>query len=451
MAKIITNEIANTSNSTQAQGSGGYLDMELLRFSTAGSVDDGKSTLIGRLLYDSKSIFEDQLQAVKDASKRLSGTEEVNLALLTDGLRAEREQGITIDVAYRYFATPKRKFIIADTPGHIEYTRNMVTGASTADVAIILIDARNGIIEQSKRHSYVASLLQIPNVVVAVNKMDLVDFSETVFNKIKDEYNQIAQILKLKNVIFLPISALNGDNVVESSANTAWYNGPTLLQLLETLPVRKDENSLPARFPVQFVIRPYNDNFHDYRGYAGRVSGGVFRVGDEVTVLPSKTHSRIIAIDEGTKPLSEAFTPQSVTIRLADNIDISRGDLLVKSDEVQPEVNANVSLMVCWLNQRPLNEGGKYIIRHGSDETRGIIKKVHYKVNINTLENIVDDKVVKMNDIAHISIKTLKPLKYDSYSQNRITGSLVIIDEFSFETVGAGMIVTDLEDTAYAI
>ena len=429
----------------------GYLDMELLRFSTAGSVDDGKSTLIGRLLYDSKSIFEDQLQAVKDASKRLGGGEEVNLALLTDGLRAEREQGITIDVAYRYFATPKRKFIIADTPGHIEYTRNMVTGASTADVAIILIDARNGIIEQSKRHSYVASLLQIPNVIVAVNKMDLVDFSEEVFNSIKKEYEEIAAILKLKNVIFIPISARDGDNVVDVSTKTPWYKGETLLHLLESLPVRKDETKLPARFPVQFVIRPHSDNFHDYRGYAGRISGGSFKVGDEVTVLPSQTQSKIIAIDEGTKSLDEAFTPQSVTIRLADNVDISRGDLIVKNADPKPVVNANVSLMICWLNHRPLNEGGKYIVRHGTEETCAIIKNIHYKVNINTLENILDDKTVKMNDIAHISIKTLKPLKYDSYEENRITGSLVLIDEYTFETVGAGMIVHDLEDDSFAI
>lgn len=429
----------------------GYLDMELLRFSTAGSVDDGKSTLIGRLLYDSKSIFEDQLQAVKDASKRLGGGEEVNLALLTDGLRAEREQGITIDVAYRYFATPKRKFIIADTPGHIEYTRNMVTGASTADVAIILIDARNGIIEQSKRHSYVASLLQIPNVIVAVNKMDLVDFSEDVFNTIKKEYEEIATILKLKNVIFIPISARDGDNVVDASSKTPWYTGVTLLHLLETLPVRKDETNLPARFPVQFVVRPHSDDFHDYRGYAGRISGGSFKVGDEVTVLPSQTQSKIIAIDEGTKSLEEAFTPQSVTIRLADNVDISRGDLIVKNADPKPVVNANVSLMICWLNHRPLNEGGKYIVRHGTEETRAIIKNIHYKVNINTLENILDDKTVKMNDIAHISIKTLKPLKYDSYEENRITGSLVLIDEYTFETVGAGMIVHDLEDDSFAI
>lgn len=447
----VRGNIQNETNFTPPLGDGGYLDMELLRFSTAGSVDDGKSTLIGRLLYDSKSIFEDQMQAVKDASKRLGLGDEVNLALLTDGLRAEREQGITIDVAYRYFATPKRKFIIADTPGHIEYTRNMVTGASTADVAIILIDARNGIIEQSKRHSYIASLLQIPNVVVAINKMDLVDYSEDVFNSIKLEYQEISKILKLKNVIFIPISALNGDNVVDASANTPWYKGETLLHLLETLPVRKDENNLPARFPVQFVIRPRNDEFHDYRGYAGRISGGNFRVGDEVTILPSKTQSRIVAIDEGNKSLQEAFTPQSVSIRLADNVDVSRGDIIVKTEDTKPTVSGVVSLMVCWLNHRPLNEGGKYIVRHGTEETRAIIKDIHYKVNINTLENILDDKTVKVNDIAHISVKTLKPLKYDSYSDNRTTGSLVLIDENTFETVGAGMIVTNLEDETFSI
>lgn len=447
----INNIQDNTNSNTPLGDRGGYLSMELLRFSTAGSVDDGKSTLIGRLLYDSKSIFEDQLQAVKDASKRLGGDDEVNLALLTDGLRAEREQGITIDVAYRYFATPKRKFIIADTPGHIEYTRNMVTGASTADVAIILIDARNGIIEQSKRHSYVASLLQIPNVVVAVNKMDLVNYSEEVFNTIRAEYEEIAKVLKLRNVIFIPMSARDGDNVVDGSANMPWYTGQPLLQILETLPVRKDESLLPARFPVQFVVRPHSDNFHDYRGYAGRIAGGTFRVGDEVTVLPSFTQSKIVSIDEGTKSLDEAFTPQSVTIRLADNVDVSRGDLIVKTNETQPKVNANVDLMVCWLNQRPLSEGGKYIVRHGTEETRAIIKNIHYKVNINTLENIEGDKNVRMNDIAHISIKTLKPLKYDAYGDNRVTGSLVLIDEFTYETVGAGMIVSELEDESFFI
>lgn len=427
----------------------GYLDMELLRFTTAGSVDDGKSTLIGRLLYDSKSIFEDQLEAVKAASERL-GNEEVNLALLTDGLRAEREQGITIDVAYRYFATPKRKFIIADTPGHIEYTRNMVTGASTADAAIILVDARNGIIEQTKRHSYVASLLGLDYVIVAVNKMDLVDFSEEIFNKIKDEYTSIAEKLKLKHVYYIPISARDGDNVVNASEKTPWYNGKTLLTLLETLPVKAGIEKLQARFPVQYVIRPQSDAFHDYRAYAGRLASGILKVGDKVTILPSYTESTIKAIDEADKSIDEAFAPQSVAIRLEDNVDVSRGDMIVKSDEL-PRIDANISLLVCWLNHRPLSVGAKYIIRHTTDEVFGFIKDVFYKVNINELENVAGDKIVKMNDIAHIKIKTSKPLKHDLYSQNRITGSLVIIDEATFETVGAGMIVDGLEEQTYAI
>lgn len=428
----------------------GYLDMELLRFTTAGSVDDGKSTLIGRLLYDSKSIFEDQLQAVKDASERLGG-DEVNLALLTDGLRAEREQGITIDVAYRYFATPRRKFIIADTPGHIQYTRNMVTGASTADVAIILIDARNGIVEQTRRHSYIASLLQIPHVILAINKMDLVDFSEDVYNSIRGEYEAMAQYLQLKSTHFIPISAKDGDNVVDRSIHTPWYEGVPLLQHLESIPVHKTESQLPARFPVQFVIRPHSDQFHDYRGYAGRVSGGNFKVGDKIRVLPSKETSTIIAIDAADKELKEAFTPQSVTLRIADNLDVSRGNLIVKADDKQPVTSAVVSLMICWMNQRPLNIGGKYLLRHATEETKAVIKDVFFKVNINTLENILDDKTVNMNDIAHIKIKTLTPLNYDSYSENRITGSVVLIDEYTFETVGAGMIVHDLEDQSFTI
>ncbi len=429
----------------------GYLDMELLRFTTAGSVDDGKSTLIGRLLYDSKSIFEDQLEAVKDASKRLGG-EEVNLALLTDGLRAEREQGITIDVAYRYFATPKRKFIIADTPGHIEYTRNMVTGASTADVAIILIDARNGIIEQTKRHSYIASLLQIPNVILAVNKMDLVDFAQSRFEEIKTEYIEVASKLNLKQLHFIPISARDGDNVVERSEKSPWYKGSTLLELLESIPVHAVEDNLPARFPVQFVVRPHKQEFHDYRGYAGRVASGSFRIGDSILVLPSNTKSEIVGIDEGDKLLNEASASQSVTIRLKDNVDISRGDLLVKYDENKhPIQNANVSLMVCWFNSNPLQIGKKYIIRHSTDETRALVKEVRFKVNINSLENIEDDKEVKMNDIAHLTIKTMKPLKYDAYKLNRVTGSLIFIDENTFETVGAGMIVNDLEEETFSI
>lgn len=427
----------------------GYLDMELLRFTTAGSVDDGKSTLIGRLLYDSKSIFEDQMEAVKAASERL-GNEEVNLALLTDGLRAEREQGITIDVAYRYFATPKRKFIIADTPGHIEYTRNMVTGASTADAAIILVDARNGIIEQTKRHSYIASLLQLDNVILAVNKMDLVDFSEDVFNKIRSEYEEITKKLNLKNVHYIPISARDGDNVVNRSDKTPWYKGETLLSLLETLPVKEGIDKLPLRFPVQYVIRPQSDNFHDYRAYAGRLASGQVKVGDKVTILPSFTESTVKAIDEGDETLDEAFAPQSVAIRLNDNVDVSRGDMIVKSDNL-PRLDSNISLLVCWLNHRPLSVGSKYIIKHTTDEVFGIIKDIYFKVNVNTLENVTDDKTVKMNDIAHIQIKTSKPLKYDLYSQNRITGSLVIINEATYETVGAGMIVESLEEQTYSI
>lgn len=431
----------------------GYLDMELLRFTTAGSVDDGKSTLIGRLLYDSKSIFEDQLEAVKSASKRLGG-EEVNLALLTDGLRAEREQGITIDVAYRYFATPKRKFIIADTPGHIEYTRNMVTGASTADVAIILIDARNGIIEQTKRHSYIASLLQIPNIILAINKMDLVDFSQNRYEEIKQEYEILASKLNLNlgQLYFIPMSARDGDNVVDKSVRTPWYNGVPLLTLLESIPVYTEDENQPARFPVQYVVRPHKEDFHDFRGYAGRVASGFFSVGDKVIVLPSQTKSEILAIDEGVKDLSQATANQSVIVRLKDNVDISRGDIIVKENDYKhPVQSANVSLMVCWFNPVSLQIGKKYIIRHSTDETKAIVKEVRFKVNINTLENIQDDKEVKMNDIAHLTIKTLKPLKFDSYKDNRITGSLIFIDENTFETVGAGMIVNDLEEETFSI
>ncbi|MDR0697846.1 MAG: GTP-binding protein [Tannerella sp.] len=426
-----------------------YLDMELLRFTTAGSVDDGKSTLIGRLLYDSKSIFEDQLEAVKTASERM-GNDEINLALLTDGLRAEREQGITIDVAYRYFATPKRKFIIADTPGHIEYTRNMVTGASTADAAIILVDARNGIIEQTKRHSYVASLLRLDHVILAVNKMDLADFSEDIFNRIKSEYVGIARKLKLKNVHYIPISARDGDNVVNRSENTPWYGGGTLLYLLENIPIKEGLDELPFRFPVQYVIRPQKDSFHDYRAYAGRLASGKIKVGDKVTILPSFMESTVKAIDEGDKSIDKAFAPQSVSIRLNDNVDVSRGDMIVKSNDI-PHLDANISLLVCWLNHRPISVGAKYIIRHATDEVFGIVKDVYFKVNINTLENITDDKIVRMNEIAHIRIKTSKPLKFDLYAANRITGSLVIINEATFETVGAGMIVESLEEQTYSI
>lgn len=417
----------------------GYLDMELLRFTTAGSVDDGKSTLIGRLLYDSKSIFEDQLEAVEAASERLGNTE-VNLALLTDGLRAEREQGITIDVAYRYFATPKRKFIIADTPGHIEYTRNMVTGASTADAAIILVDARNGIIEQTKRHSYIASLLNIDYIIVAINKMDLVDFSEDVYNKIKDEYAQIAQKLGLKNVYFIPISALKGDNVVNPSDKTPWYKGETLLHLLELVPLKEGIENLPFRFPVQYVVRPQTAEWPDYRAYAGRIASGTIKVGDKITVLPSHTSSVVTRIDEGEKTLEEAQAPQSVSISLKDDVDVSRGSQIVKSSEL-PKEGQQVEILVCWLNHRPLQIRQKYIIRHVTDELQGFVSAVDYKVNINTLENIHDDNVVNMNDIAKVTLKVSKPLSYDIYKNNRTTGSLIFISEGSNETVGAGMIV----------
>ena len=417
----------------------GYLDMELLRFTTAGSVDDGKSTLIGRLLYYSKSIFEDQLQAVEAASERL-GNAEVNLALLTDGLRAEREQGITIDVAYRYFATPKRKFIIADTPGHIEYTRNMVTGASTADAAIILVDARNGIIEQTKRHSYIASLLKIDYVVVAINKMDLVDFSKEVYDNIRAEYAKIADVLGLKNVFFIPISALKGDNVVNPSENTPWYQGETLLHLLENIPLKQGADEAQFRFPVQYVIRPQTVEWPDYRAYAGRISGGRIKVGDKVTILPSQTESVVSRIDEGTNQVDEARSSQSVSISLADDVDVSRGSLIVKTNEL-PTVSNQIELLVCWLNHRPLQLRQKYIIRHTSDELQGVVGEVEYKVNINTLENNFDDKEVKMNDIAKIKLKLSKPLAFDLYAENRTTGSLVFIDEGTNETVGAGMIV----------
>ena len=413
--------------------------MELLRFTTAGSVDDGKSTLIGRLLYDSKSIFEDQLEAVEAASERL-GNAEVNLALLTDGLRAEREQGITIDVAYRYFATPKRKFIIADTPGHIEYTRNMVTGASTADAAIILVDARNGITEQTKRHSYIASLLNIDHVVVAINKMDLVDFSEEVYNNIKQEYARIAELLRLKNVYFIPISALKGDNVVNPSEHTPWYKGETLLHLLEQIPLKEGITQQPFRFPVQYVVRPQTAEWPDYRAYAGRIASGIIKVGDEVTILPSGTTSKVSRIDEGTKQLQEAAAPQSVSISLEDDVDVSRGSQIVKTSE-PARVGQQVEILLCWLNHRPLQLRQKYIIRHTTAELQGIVTSIDYKVNINTLENVTDDTTVNMNDIARVTLKVSKPLAYDLYAANRTTGSLIFIAEGTNETVGAGMIL----------
>lgn len=416
----------------------GYLNMELLRFTTAGSVDDGKSTLIGRLLYDSKSIFEDQLEAIKRTSER-RGDEHVNLALLTDGLRAEREQGITIDVAYRYFATPKRKFIIADTPGHIQYTRNMVTGASTAQLALILIDARKGVLEQTIRHSFIASLLRIPHVVICVNKMDLIDFKEEVFEKIKEDVKAFAAKLDLKDIHFIPISALNGDNVVIRSKNMDWYNGPTLMYLLENIHIASDENHIDCRFPVQYVIRPISTEYHDYRGYAGRIAGGVFNKGNEITVLPSGLTSKIKSIDTCDESLGEAFPPMSVTLTLEDDIDISRGDMIVRSQN-QPDVSQDIDMMICWFNEKQLQPNGKYIIRHTTNEVHGVIKEIIYKMNINIMHRVENDKNIGMNDIGRIKIRTTKPLCFDSYSKNRTTGSLIFIDEATNETIGAGMI-----------
>lgn len=416
----------------------GYLDMELLRFTTAGSVDDGKSTLIGRLLYDSKSIFEDQLEAIRRASIR-RGNEHVDLALLTDGLRAEREQGITIDVAYRYFATPKRKFIIADTPGHIQYTRNMVTGASTANAAIILIDARNGVTEQTCRHSYIASLLKIPHIIVCINKMDLVDFSEDVYNNIKAEYTEFKKKLDLNDISIVPISALLGDNVVEPSANMPWYKGGTLLNVLEHIEIGNDHNLTDARFPVQYVIRPLSDEYHDYRGYAGRVAGGIFKPGDEVVVLPSMKRSKVKSIDIYNSALQEAFPPLSVTLTLEDDIDISRGDMLVKPDN-QPTVAQEFDVMLCWMNEKPLQINGKYALKHTTNEVRCLIKEVRYKVNVNNMEQTPDGNV-SLNDIACVRIKTTKPVFIDPYRVNRRTGAMIIIDEATNNTVGVGMVL----------
>ncbi|MBK6965677.1 MAG: sulfate adenylyltransferase [Bacteroidales bacterium] len=413
--------------------------MELLRFTTAGSVDDGKSTLIGRLLYDSKSIFEDQLEAVKRASIR-RGNEHVDLALLTDGLRAEREQGITIDVAYRYFATPKRKFIIADTPGHTQYTRNMVTGASTANAAIILIDARNGVTEQTCRHSYIASLLRIPHVIACINKMDLVGYSQDVFNKIRKDYTEFGEKLEIPEIRFVPISALHGDNVVEPSVNMPWYDNGTLRQVLEGIEIGNDHNLVDPRFPVQFVIRPMSDEFHDYRGYAGRVAGGVFSPGDKVTVLPSMLKSTIKSIDVYKTHADRVYAPMSVTISLDDDIDISRGDMLVKEDNL-PRITQDIDMMVCWMNEKPLQVNGKYAIKHTTRDVRCLIKEVKYKVNVNNLEHIDGDLNVGLNDIACISIRTTKPLFVDSYKKNRRTGALIIIDEATNSTIGVGMVI----------
>jgi sulfate adenylyltransferase subunit 1 len=412
---------------------------ELLRFTTAGSVDDGKSTLIGRLLYDSKSIFEDQFDTIKATSER-RGEDGVNLALLTDGLKSEREQGITIDVAYRYFATPKRKFIIADTPGHIQYTRNMVTGASTANVALILIDARHGVVEQTRRHAIIASLLQIPHLVVCINKMDLVDFDQAVYDKIQDDFETFASRLDVNDISFIPISALLGDNVVDRSENMDWYKGQTLMYYLENVHIASDHNFIDTRFPVQYVIRPYNDEFHDYRGYAGRVAGGVIRKGDKVMLLPSGFTSTVTKIDTADGELEEAFPPQSVTVLLEDDLDLSRGDMIVRENN-QPEVTQDIEVMVCWFNETPLQLRGKYTLMHTTSEARCVVKDIRYKMNINTLSRDQEDRRIGINDIARVALRTTKPLFVDAYRKNRATGSIIMIDENTNETVGVGMII----------
>jgi len=414
--------------------------MEMLRFATAGSVDDGKSTLIGRLLYDTKTIFEDQMEAVERASIQM-GSEYTNLALLTDGLRAEREQGITIDVAYRYFATPKRKFIIADTPGHTQYTRNMVTGASTADLAIVLLDARKGVLEQSKRHAFLASLLRIPHLVLAVNKMDLVDYDEARFEEVKDEFRDFAAKLDIADLTFIPVSALHGDNVVERSSNMGWYEGPPLLHHLEEVHIASDRNLIDTRFPVQYVIRPQSDEFHDYRGYAGTVSGGVLRPGDEVVVLPSGFQSTIKSIETLDGPLDEAFAPMAVTVRLDDEIDISRGDMIVRPNN-QPTVSQDIDAMICWMNERfTLTPGAKLVIKHTTRTTKAIVKELSYLLDINTLHRDEAATQLALNEIGRVRLRTQTPLFFDEYRRNRETGSFILIDETTNVTVGAGMIL----------
>jgi sulfate adenylyltransferase subunit 1 len=417
-----------------------YLNNQLLRFTTAGSVDDGKSTLIGRLLYDSKSIFEDQLEAV-EASSAKKGFDYVDLSLLTDGLKSEREQGITIDVAYRYFATPKRKFIIADTPGHIQYTRNMVTGASTANLALILIDARKGLVEQTFRHSYIASLLKLPHIIVCVNKMDLVNYDEATYDRIVEEYKAFSSKLEVSDIQFVPISALAGDNVVHRSENMDWYQGATLMHMLESVHIESDYNHIDSRFPVQYVVRPQSKEYHDYRGYAGRVAGGIFRPGDDVLVLPSGFNSKIKTIELGGQQLEEAFAPMSVTITLEDEIDISRGDIIAKPNN-HPQTDQDIDLMLCWMNQRPIKLNSKLLVRHTTKEVRGVLKEITYKLDINSLQRVEEVDQLVMNEIARVKIRTAQPLFFDNYRKNRITGSLILVDETTNETIAAGMIVS---------
>jgi bifunctional enzyme CysN/CysC len=417
--------------------------MDILRLATAGSVDDGKSTLIGRLLYDSKSIFEDQIEAVERTS-RDRGEEYTNLALLTDGLRAEREQGITIDVAYRYFATPRRKFIIADTPGHIQYTRNMVTGASTADLAIVLIDARKGVLEQSRRHAFLTTLLRVPHLVLAVNKMDLVGYDQDVFEKIKDEFTSFAAKLDVGDLTFIPISALHGDNVVERSGNMSWYDGPSLLHHLENLHIASDRNLIDVRFPVQYVIRPQastDPELHDYRGYAGQVAGGVLKVGDEVMHLPSGLTTRIKRIDSAAGPVAEAFAPMSVTLLLEDDIDISRGDMICRPHN-RPQVVQDVEAMICWMSdERTLTPRSKLVIKHTTRTARAMVRDLHYRLDVNTLHRHEDAERLELNEIGRVTLRVTQPLFADAYTRNRATGGFILIDEATNATVAAGMIM----------
>ncbi len=413
--------------------------IQLLRFTTAGSVDDGKSTLIGRLLFDTKSILEDQYESLKKASLK-KGEKKVNLALLTDGLRAEREQNITIDVAYRYFATNKRKFIIADTPGHIQYTRNMVTGASTANLAVVLVDAKKGITEQTRRHTFVASLLKIPHLILCINKMDLVGYSEEVFSRIKKEFSVFSAKLEINDIQFVPISALYGDNIVTKSKKMSWYGGPTLLYLLENTFISSDHNLIDCRFPIQYVIRPNNKKFNSFRGYSGKIASGIFKPGDKVMLLPSKKITTIKLIEIAGTPVREAFPPLSVCMLLEDDMDISRGDMIVRENNY-PCISQNIDLIICWFNEKPLDIKIKYIVKQTTNEATCIIKDIRYKIDINTLHRIENDKNVGLNEFARISIKTSKPLYYDKYRQNRNTGGMIFIDPKTKETVASGMIL----------
>lgn len=412
--------------------------MDLLRFLTAGSVDDGKSTLIGRLLFDSKSIMIDQLQAIEQQSKHKESGE-IDLALLTDGLRAEREQGITIDVAYKYFSTPKRKFIIADAPGHLQYTRNMVTGASTADLMIILIDARNGVVEQTRRHSIIASLLNIPHVIVAVNKMDMVSYSQDVFNNIAIDYSEVARSLNLKDVRYIPISAINGENIVEKSVLMPWYEGHTLLDLLENIQVQNDINLSSARFPVQYVIRPQTNELHDYRGYAGQIISGIYRKGDKVVVQPSGIETTIKAIELAGREVEEAFAPQSVVIHLQDDVDVSRGDLIVHPDH-QPQIGQELDVYLCWMDNKPLKDGNKYSLQLNSRRVRCMVRSIHHKLDVNSLQQEDANGTAALNDIVRATIRIASPIAYDDYKTLRVNGGAILIDETSYVTVAAVMI-----------